>query len=100
MFCKETCEEYKKAVSALALKVLHMISLSLGLPSERLHDYLQNQGSYLLVNYYPTCTNPKLALGVGPHKNADAFTILAQDAGWLFPEPRKLFLGQLPSNVS
>ena len=81
MFCRETCEEYEKAVSALALRVLHMISLSLGLPAKRLDDYLQNQGSYLLVNYYPTCPNSKLALGVGPHKNADAFTILAQDAG-------------------
>ena len=40
MFCRETCEEYEKAVSALALKVLHMISLSLGLPAERLDDYL------------------------------------------------------------
>ena len=61
-FAGETCEEYEKAVSALALKVLHMISLSLGLPAERLDYYLQNQGSYLLVNYYPTCPNPKLPM--------------------------------------
>ena len=78
MFNRETCEKYEKAVSALALRE-HMISLSLGLSTERLDDYLQNQGSYLLVNYYPTCPNPKLALGVGPHKDANAFTILAQD---------------------
>jgi isopenicillin N synthase-like dioxygenase len=44
-----------------------------------LDDYFQNQGSYFLVNYYPTCPNPKLAIGVGPHKDADAFTILVQD---------------------
>jgi isopenicillin N synthase-like dioxygenase len=79
MFCRETCEEYGKAVSALALRLLHMISLSLGLPVERLDDYFQNQGSYLLVNNYPTCPNPKLTLGVGPHKDPNAFTILAQD---------------------
>ncbi|GMY07198.1 protein DMR6-LIKE OXYGENASE 2-like [Fagus crenata] len=76
---RETCEEYGKAVSALALRLLHMISLSLGLPAERLDDYFQNQGSYLLVNNYPTCPNPKLTLGVGPHKDPNAFTILAQD---------------------
>jgi hypothetical protein len=34
-----------------------------------LDDYFQNQGSYFLVNYYPTCPNPKLAIGVGPHKD-------------------------------
>jgi len=58
---------------------LELISLSLGLPKERFHDYFKEQMSFFRINRYPPCPRPDLALGVGHHKDADVISLLAQD---------------------
>ncbi|KAK0601913.1 hypothetical protein LWI29_028726 [Acer saccharum] len=76
---RDVCEEYAGEVEKLAYKMLELISLSLGLPSDRLHSCFKDQISYLKVNHYPACPFPELALGVSQHKDPSALTILAQD---------------------
>lgn len=63
----------------LAYKLLELISLSLGLPANRLNGYFKDQTSILRLNHYPPCPFPNLALGVGHHKDAGALTVLTQD---------------------
>lgn len=63
----------------LAYKLLKLISVSLGLPADRMNCYFDKQTSFLRLNYYPPCPFPELALGVGRHKDAGAITILAQN---------------------
>ncbi|KAI8532874.1 hypothetical protein RHMOL_Rhmol11G0248800 [Rhododendron molle] len=72
-------EEYAKEMEKLAYKLLELISLSLGLPANRLSRFFNNQTSFSRLNHYPTCPIPNLALGVGRHKDGGALIILAQD---------------------
>ncbi|KAM7470706.1 hypothetical protein LguiA_008889 [Lonicera macranthoides] len=76
---REACEEYIEEVQKLSYKLLELISLSLGLPANRLNGYFKDQTSFLRLNHYPPCPVPDLALGVGRHKDSLSLTILAQD---------------------
>ncbi|XVF67646.1 hypothetical protein PTKIN_Ptkin10aG0138100 [Pterospermum kingtungense] len=76
---RETCQEYSREVEKLGCKLLELISISLGLPANRLSDYFKHQTSMLRLNYYPPCPSPELALGVGRHRDGGALTVLAQD---------------------
>ncbi|CAA3017289.1 DMR6-LIKE OXYGENASE 2-like [Olea europaea subsp. europaea] len=73
------CEEYTREIEKLAYKLLELISLSLGLPAEKLNGFFKNQTSFMRLNYYPVCPVPHLALGVGRHKDSGALTVLSQD---------------------
>ncbi|GAV81513.1 LOW QUALITY PROTEIN: 2OG-FeII_Oxy domain-containing protein/DIOX_N domain-containing protein, partial [Cephalotus follicularis] len=76
---REICEEYAQEVEKLAFKLLELISLSLGLQANRLNAYFKDQTSFVRINHYPPCPAPHLALGVGPHKDGGALSVLAQD---------------------
>lgn len=76
---RKACQEYALEVENLAFKLLQLISKSLGLPENHLNGFFKDHVSYIRINHYPPCPNPDLALGVGPHKDSGAITILAQD---------------------
>lgn len=76
---KDACEEYAQEMVKLAYKLLELISLSLGLPAQRLNGFFKDQTSFTRLNYYPRCPTPDLVLGVGRHKDSGALTILSQD---------------------
>lgn len=76
---RELCQEYTRQVEKLAFKLLELISLSLGLPADRLNGYFKDQISFARFNHYPPCPAPHLALGVGRHKDGGALTVLSQD---------------------
>lgn len=76
---REAFEEYAKAMEKLSYKLLELISLSLGLPEDRLGGFFDDHTSFIRLNHYPPCPIPHLALGVGRHKDGGALTILAQD---------------------
>ncbi|XP_047087742.1 jasmonate-induced oxygenase 2-like [Lolium rigidum] len=79
---REALEEYAKAMEELALKLLELISQSLGLKPDRLHGFFkgdQTQTTFVRLNHYPPCPSPDLALGVTRHKDAGALTVLHQD---------------------
>ncbi|KAH7834030.1 hypothetical protein Vadar_012087 [Vaccinium darrowii] len=76
---REAFEEYAKEMEKLAYKLLELISLSLGLPANRLNGFFNDHTMRFRLNHYPACPVPHLALGVGRHKDGGALTILAQD---------------------
>ncbi|KAL9333450.1 hypothetical protein Peur_073589 [Populus x canadensis] len=76
---REACQEYSREVEKLGYRLLKLVSLSLGLPANRLNGYFIDQTSLCRINHYPPCPNPHLALGVGRHKDFSALTVLAQD---------------------
>lgn len=64
----------------LSFKLLELISLSLGLPANRMNRFFEkDETSFIRLNHYPPCPISHLALGVGRHKDAGALTVLAQD---------------------
>ncbi|KAK4284655.1 hypothetical protein QN277_001456 [Acacia crassicarpa] len=73
-----TVLEYIEEMEKLSFKLLELIALSLGLEPRRFHGYyLKDQCSFIRFNHYPACPWPDQALGVGPHKDPSALTILA-----------------------
>ncbi|MCD9560444.1 hypothetical protein HAX54_019126 [Datura stramonium] len=77
---REACEEYARGIEKLSYKLLELIALSLGLPSERLNSYFKEQTSFMRLNYYPLCPIRHLALGLAGTRILGALTVLAQDA--------------------
>ncbi|CAL5387830.1 unnamed protein product [Camellia sinensis] len=76
----EACEGYAEKVKTLGFKLMELISLSLGLPENRLTGFFkEGHASFIRINHYPPCPSPDVALGVGRHKDSGGITILAQD---------------------
>ncbi|KAJ7200905.1 hypothetical protein O6H91_Y494400 [Diphasiastrum complanatum] len=76
---RDACEKWAAAVRILALKLLELISCSLGLSPTHFHDFFVGDTSYMRLNYYSKCEAPDLVLGVGRHKDSGGLTVLMQD---------------------
>lgn len=75
---REVNEEYSKEVSRVTDKVLELLSEGLGLEGKVLRSTLGGDEMQLemKINMYPPCPQPELALGVEPHTDMCALTIL------------------------
>ena len=88
--------------SALALRLLRAIAVNLGVPAWSLDaDFRGPHTSFLRLNYYPPCPAAAAGhqLGVNPHTDSGAVTVLLQDeqpglevlhdGRWELVEPRR-----------
>ncbi|KAL2927574.1 hypothetical protein RDABS01_019905 [Bienertia sinuspersici] len=76
---REACEAYSEEMVKLSFKLLELIALSLDVPADSVSGFFKDHTSFVRINYYPPCPFPDMALGVGPHKDSSALTVLAQD---------------------
>ncbi|KAK9131595.1 hypothetical protein Scep_011123 [Stephania cephalantha] len=77
---RELVAEYSDEMNKLALKLLSLISESLGLPSSCILDKVgEEMYQNITVSYYPPCPTPDLTLGLQPHSDMGALTLLIQD---------------------
>ena len=63
---------------ALILRLLAAISEALGLDSDYLNQILGKHSQVMSINYYPSCPNPDLTIGVAGHSDGGAITVLMQ----------------------
>ncbi|XP_024519071.1 protein DMR6-LIKE OXYGENASE 2 [Selaginella moellendorffii] len=78
---RETAVNYSEAVGSLCKSLLRALSESLGLSPEFLDAAFGTPNErFLLLNYYPPCPDPALALGLSSHSDVGGITILLQDA--------------------
>lgn len=80
-FCllyREVCEKYKEEILRLTDELLKLLSEGLGLEEKVLKSHLGSEEIELemKINMYPPCPQPQLALGVEPHTDMSALTIL------------------------
>ncbi|RAL44101.1 hypothetical protein DM860_015022 [Cuscuta australis] len=76
---RKVSEEYGKEMEKLGFKLMALIARSLGLPADTFEPFYKTQTSTVMLTHYPQCPFPHLALGVGPHSDSGALTILYQD---------------------
>lgn len=78
---KPTMEAYFEAARNLAVTLRRAFSLALGLNPKRLDDLFEHEQSRLKLNHYPLQEKPKTLseIGVIPHSDTGAYTILWQD---------------------
>ncbi|KAK2981903.1 hypothetical protein RJ640_000949 [Escallonia rubra] len=90
---KEACEAYGHEMEKLSFKLMELISMSLGLPRQRLNGFFKDHTSMGRLIHCPPCPTPQLALGTHEHTDVGALTILSQDdAGGL--EAQRTFDGE------
>ena len=72
---------YYEACDAVAIRLLRILARNLGMPADSLdEDFRPQHTSFLRLNYYPRCVrNLAGHLGVNPHTDAGALTLLLQD---------------------
>ncbi|KAI3894458.1 hypothetical protein MKW92_046230 [Papaver armeniacum] len=73
--------EYCKRSREVARELLKAISESLGLEEDYIEKALETKSGLqiLIVNLYPPCPQPELAMGMPPHSDHGLLTLLAQN---------------------
>ena len=77
-FHREKMGNYSKAVQMLQKELMEVVLESLGLNPNHLQDEVENGSQVLMVNYYPACPEPEVALGLPRHSDFGFITILLQ----------------------
>ncbi|XP_020578907.1 probable 2-oxoglutarate-dependent dioxygenase At3g111800 [Phalaenopsis equestris] len=74
-------EEYGKELRRLCWRVMELLSVGLGLDGGRLQRGFggEDAGACIRVNYYPTCPQPELTLGLSSHSDPGGITLLLPD---------------------
>ena len=76
---RSAIENFHDACDTLALRILGTIALNLGVPARVLDlDFRDVNTSFLRLNYYPPCPTSG-QLGISPHTDSGAITVLLQD---------------------
>ncbi|KAL6576266.1 hypothetical protein OROHE_000047 [Orobanche hederae] len=94
---RKVLADYSDQMSALAEKLLGLISKSLELPYSSIKDAVGEFYQNITVSYYPPCPQPELTLGLQSHSDIGAITLLIQDdvgglevskdGEWIFVNP-------------
>ncbi|KAI5422176.1 Protein DMR6-LIKE OXYGENASE 2 [Lathyrus oleraceus] len=71
--------EYNKQLRNLALRLLEVISESLGIEKDYINKALGKHGQHMAINYYPQCPEPELTYGLPAHADPNVITILLQN---------------------
>lgn len=74
-------ELYSKEVRKLCKNLLKYIALGLGLKEDLFEEAFGLAVQAIRMNYYPPCSRPDLVLGLSPHSDGSALTVLQQGKG-------------------
>ncbi|XP_009369137.1 protein SRG1-like isoform X2 [Pyrus x bretschneideri] len=77
----ESVEVYSTEVRKLCQNLLKYIAMSLGLNGDVFEKMFGEAVQALRMNYYPPCPRPDLVLGLSPHSDGSALTVLQQGKG-------------------
>ncbi|KAF8391139.1 hypothetical protein HHK36_023440 [Tetracentron sinense] len=73
----DTMEAYSFEVKNLATKFFQKMAKALKMEAEEMREF-ENGRQAMRMNYYPTCPQPELVIGLTPHSDAVGLTILLQ----------------------
>ncbi|XP_025886478.1 protein LATERAL BRANCHING OXIDOREDUCTASE 1 isoform X2 [Solanum lycopersicum] len=74
----ETVDIYSREIRKLCKKLLKYIAMSLGLNDDIFEEMFGVAVQAVRMNYYPACPRPDLVLGLSPHSDGSALTVLQQ----------------------
>nr|GMD20638.1 feruloyl CoA ortho-hydroxylase 1-like [Ipomoea batatas] len=77
--CKEIALEYLKSSTKMVRRLLSILFENLGVTLDKSREEALLHLKMVNMNFYPTCPNPDLTVGVGRHSDMGTFTVLLQD---------------------
>ncbi|GLT63797.1 hypothetical protein SLA2020_363320 [Shorea laevis] len=77
----ETVEIYSREIRKLCKNLLKYVAMSLGLKGDVFEEMFGTAVQAVRMNYYPPCSRPDLVLGLSPHSDGSALTVLQQGKG-------------------
>ncbi|KAJ6313544.1 hypothetical protein OIU77_014932 [Salix suchowensis] len=77
----ETVEIYSGEVRKLCQHLLEYIAMTLNLRADFFEEMFGVAVQAIRMNYYPPCARPDLVLGLSPHSDGSALTVLQQGKG-------------------
>jgi isopenicillin N synthase-like dioxygenase len=72
---------YSRKIRKLCQNLLKYIALGLSLEEDVFEKMFGEAVQAIRMNYYPTCSRPDLVLGLSPHSDGSALTVLQQAKG-------------------
>ncbi|RDX64849.1 Protein SRG1, partial [Mucuna pruriens] len=75
---RENLEVYCKEMRDLANNIYVLIGKGLGIEPKEIKESIGEGGQSIRINYYPPCPQPENVLGLKPHTDGSALTILLQ----------------------
>ncbi|KAF3953337.1 hypothetical protein CMV_021212 [Castanea mollissima] len=75
---RETLETYSIEVKKLAMTILGYMAKALKMDAEEMRELFIDGVQTMRMNYYPPCPEPDKAIGLTPHSDADALTVVFQ----------------------
>ncbi|XP_077252443.1 protein SRG1-like [Tasmannia lanceolata] len=73
-----TLDAYSSELQKLAMKVLDQMAKALGMDTEEMRDLFIEGHQAMRMNYYPPCPQPEQVIGLTPHSDSVALTLLLQ----------------------
>ncbi|PIN18027.1 Iron/ascorbate family oxidoreductase [Handroanthus impetiginosus] len=77
----ETVEIYSREIRKLCKNLLKYIAITLNLNDDIFEEMFGVAVQAVRMNYYPACPRPDLVMGLSPHSDGSALTILQQGKG-------------------
>ncbi|KAF7848610.1 hypothetical protein BT93_L1802 [Corymbia citriodora subsp. variegata] len=75
---RDVLDKYSTELRDLAMKILLLIAKALKMDTKEVIELFDGGRQALRMNYYPPCPRPELVIGLTPHSDASALTILLQ----------------------
>ncbi|GAY55000.1 hypothetical protein CUMW_161030 [Citrus unshiu] len=75
---RETLEVYSMELKTLAENLISKMGEVLNIKDEEMREFFENGVQAMRMNYYPPCPQPEKVMGLSPHSDAAALTILLQ----------------------
>ncbi|KAH9723499.1 protein SRG1 [Citrus sinensis] len=75
---RDTLEVYSMELKSLAMNLISKMGKVLNIKDEELREFFENGFQSMRMNYYPPCPQPEKVMGLTPHSDGSALTILLQ----------------------
>ncbi|KAL2349083.1 hypothetical protein Fmac_003083 [Flemingia macrophylla] len=75
---RDNLEKYSLELKKLSVTVFEFMTKALKIQPSELLDFFEEGGQAMRMNYYPPCSQPEKVIGLNPHSDAGALTILLQ----------------------
>ncbi|KAH7545095.1 hypothetical protein FEM48_Zijuj01G0056900 [Ziziphus jujuba var. spinosa] len=75
---RDTLEAYSVELENIAHKILELMAKALRMDPKDMRELFEEGWQSMRMNYYPPCPQPDLVIGLNPHSDAAALTILLQ----------------------